>query len=140
MNLIIHTDGGARGNPGPAAVGVVIEKIGGSAGAPTRTTLAAFGKKIGKATNNVAEYQGVVAALTHLTKTKGIGNIQVVLDSRLVANQLAGTFKVKDATLRMLLLQIRGLEAELGAQVSYITVPREQNFRADALVNRALDS
>lgn len=137
MNLLIHTDGGARGNPGPAAVGVVIEAIDSKG---KSTPLAAFGEKIGKATNNVAEYTAVVAALAHLTATPGIKTIQVVLDSRLVANQLAGTFKVKDATLRMLLFDIRRLEAEIGAAVSYRAVPREQNMRADALVNQAFDA
>lgn len=137
MNLLIHTDGGARGNPGPAAVGVVIEAIDGKG---KSTPVAAFGKKIGEATNNVAEYKAVVAAFAHLKDTPGIKTIQVVLDSRLVANQLAGTFKVKDATLRMLLFDIRRLEAEIGAAVSYKAVPREQNMRADALVNRALDA
>lgn len=139
MNLLIHTDGGARGNPGPAAVGVVIEAVDGKSGARP-TPVAAFGEKIGKATNNVAEYKAVVAALSHLKGTPGIKTIQVVLDSRLVANQLAGTFKIKDATLRMLLFDIRRLEAEIGASVSYRAVPREQNMRADALVNRAFDA
>ncbi len=139
MNLLIHTDGGARGNPGPAAIGVVIEAIDGEKGGKP-ITVATFGKKIGKATNNVAEYQAVVAALTHLRDTPGIKRIQFVLDSRLVANQLAGTFKVKDATLRSLLFEIRRLEAEIGAAVSYKAVPREQNMRADALVNRAFDA
>ena len=105
MQLIIHTDGGARGNPGPAAVGVVIETADGK-------TLAEFGKKIGETTNNVAEYTAVIEALK---KIKNLGlkmnNEELVinffLDSTLVVNQLMGLFKVKDSHLRELLSEAR---------------------------------
>ena len=138
MQLIIHTDGGARGNPGPAAVGVVIETADGK-------TLAEFGKKIGETTNNVAEYTAVIEALK---KIKNLGlkmnNEELVinffLDSTLVVNQLMGLFKVKDSHLRELLSEARIEEQEVGGKIYYSSVPREQNRHADLLVNVALDS
>ena len=138
MQLIIHTDGGARGNPGPAAVGVVIETADGK-------TLAEFGKKIGETTNNVAEYTAVIEALK---KIKNLGlkmnNEELVinffLDSTLVVNQLMGLFKVKDSHLRELLSEARIEEQEVGGKIYYSSVPREQNRHADLLVNVALDA
>lgn len=133
MKLRVHTDGGARGNPGPAAVGVVIEDV--SSG----SMIAEFGKYIGETTNNVAEYMAVCEALRS-SKGKGATEINFFLDSVLVVNQLNGNFKVKDTKLRELLLQVRILEQELGVTVAYHVVPREQNRRADFLVNQALDN
>lgn len=133
MNIVIHTDGGARGNPGPAAIGVLVEQDG--------KTLAAFGKKIGETTNNVAEYTAVVEALKHIKKESDkIFQINFFLDSRLVVEQLNGRFKVKEPRLRELLAQVRILEQEIGSLIHYHLVPREQNTRADFLVNQALDS
>ncbi len=142
MNLIIHTDGGARGNPGPAAVGVVIEKISEHGGAPIVVT--EFGKKIGETTNNVAEYTAVIEALTYvknvLQKQGGEKiSIQFYLDSTLVVNQINGIFKVKESHLRMLLLSVHTLEQEVGGGMTYQYVPRAQNARADLFVNKALD-
>ncbi len=136
MKLIIHTDGGARGNPGPAAVGVVIQQ--------EEKILAQFGKRIGKTTNNVAEYTGVIEALTWL-KENPMNQltdqpiIQFFLDSNLVVNQLNGTFKIKDTNLRLLLSKIRTLEQEINGEIYYTYIPREQNTQADLLVNGALD-
>lgn len=140
MKLIIHTDGGARGNPGPAAVGVVIET-------DNRKLIAEFGKRIGETTNNVAEYTAVREALAYLksqipnpndqTKEKNV--IQFFLDSNLVVQQLNGIFKVKDPNLRKLFFDVRMYEHEIGGVVSYTYVPREKNRRADFLVNQALD-
>lgn len=139
MKYSIHTDGGARGNPGPAAVGVVIES--------ENKTIVAFGKRIGETTNNVAEYTAVREALhfvknnlprSEITLRETI--IQFFLDSNLVVQQLNGKFKVKDPTLRELLMQTRILEQEIGAVVTYAYVPREQNKRADFLVNKALNA
>lgn len=129
----IHTDGGARGNPGPAAVGVVIEKNG--------TLFAEFGEKIGEATNNVAEYTAVIKALQHLQSTgEQLSAIQFILDSLLVVNQLKGLFKIKDAKLQMLAAQVHTLEQNLGGKVIYTAVRRELNKRADFFVNQALDA
>ncbi len=134
MKLLIFTDGGARGNPGPAAVGVVIkdqEKI-----------LAQIAKRIGETTNNVAEYTAVVEALEWIKNNfqSPDSNFQFFLDSKLVVNQLNGLFKIKDGKLRELLFKIRELEAETKGNISYTLIPREKNFWADRLVNQALDS
>ena len=140
MEIIIHTDGGARGNPGPAAIGVVIQKI---TGAGKLETVVEFGKKIGECTNNVAEYLAVIEALTFLKKHPIDENkkysITFFLDSLLVVNQINGIFKVKEAHLRELLVRIRILQQESGGGVQYISVPREKNRRADFFVNQALD-
>lgn len=133
MKLIIHTDGGSRGNPGPAAVGVVIED-------DAQKLITEFGKTIGETTNNVAEYTGIIEALNRI-KDLGlkIKEAQFYLDSTLVVNQLNGLFKVKDHKMRELLLIVRQLEQEVGGSIMYSSVPREQNTRADSLVNQALD-
>ena len=162
MHLIVHTDGGARGNPGPAAVGVVIQEEAarlpvpehsdggqGDRGHETRKTVMEFGKCIGEATNNVAEYAAVIEALKFIKTYQVSGvtyhdtdklQIQFFLDSTLVVNQLNGLFKVKDARLRELLAGARILEQEIAADIRYFVVPREQNFRADYFVNKALDA
>lgn len=132
MKIIIHTDGGARGNPGPAAVGVVIED--------EKKIFAEFGKRIGETTNNVAEYTGVIEALEFIKNNIGSKHeIQFYLDSTLVVHQLNGLFKIKDARLRELVMKIRLLENEIGGEILYAAIPREQNRRADFLVNQALD-
>jgi len=140
MKFVIHTDGGARGNPGPAAIGVVVEKI-----VDGRSSIVdEFGKTIGEATNNVAEYTAVEEALKAMKSLEfGEKNekfeIYFYLDSILVVNQLNGLFKIKDPTLRSLVTEIRILEQEVGGVVHYTAVPRQQNWRADFLVNQALD-
>jgi len=137
MKFIVHTDGGARGNPGPAAIGVVIEKI--ADGKPS--IVDEFGKEIGEATNNVAEYTAVAHALRAIKQRAGESpDIDCYLDSTLVVNQLNGIFKIKDAALRSLATDIRILETEIGGAVHYVAIPREQNRRADFLVNQALDN
>lgn len=143
MKLIIHTDGGARGNPGPAAVGVVIEEVVG--GNPSTHSVRSgrateIARRIGETTNNVAEYSAVIEALKEIKKYSGEKQIQFFLDSNLVVQQLNGKFKVKDAKLRELLIAVRMLEQEVGGEVSYDYVPREENRSADFLVNQALDA
>jgi ribonuclease HI len=133
----IYTDGGARGNPGPAAIGVVITH--------GNKKLTEFGKAIGETTNNVAEYTAVKEALIWLKDNPlnmeiGIPNYLFFLDSALVVHQLNGYFKVKNPGLRLLLSQIRILEQEIKGSVKYNLIPRERNTRADFLVNRTLDS
>ncbi|MCL5432505.1 MAG: ribonuclease HI family protein [Patescibacteria group bacterium] len=133
----IFTDGGARGNPGPAATGVYIEDSKGN-------KIASFGEKIGNATNNVAEYKAVITALEWLNKNKekidSDLKINFFLDSQLVSSQLNGLFKIKNPDLRNLLFKIRELEADLNADISYRYVPREENKNADRIVNMVLDN
>lgn len=130
--LHVFTDGGARGNPGPSAIGVVVKDDKGK-------TLAQFGKTLGVATNNVAEYRAVVEALEWVKKRGSTSHIVFFLDSKLVAMQLSGIYKVKNAHLRELVMQIRILEQEIGADVFYQAIPREKNKEADRMVNLALD-
>jgi len=147
MKYIIHTDGGARGNPGPSAVGVVIEMCvcdeNNQCHETVRKEIVGFGKRIADGTNNVAEYTAVIEALTFLAGTgdreKG-RVIEFYLDSTLVVNQLNGVYKVKESHLRDLLLRVRSLETEVGGDITYMAVPREQNRRADFFVNQALDA
>jgi ribonuclease H / adenosylcobalamin/alpha-ribazole phosphatase len=134
QSLNIYTDGGSRGNPGPSAIGVVIkDKLG--------KILHQFGETIGHATNNVAEYQGVIFALNYLVsqQTKPT-TINFFLDSTLVVNQLNGLWKIKDANLRTLVIKVRQLEGQLNAGICYHSIPREKNHEADALLNQALDT
>lgn len=130
----IHTDGGARGNPGPAAIGVVIHKNG--------RLLHQFGLAIGKTTNNVAEYRGVIEALKYLRNVPKTDALELlfILDSTLIVNQLNGLFKIKEPRLRELALQVKLLEQEVGGVTRYTIVRREQNREADFLVNQALDT
>lgn len=151
MNYIIHTDGGSRGNPGNAAIGVIIENqqdTASSEGGSSTIQVASFGKTIGITTNNVAEYTAVIEALKWVIETSQISNVKsqneigqidFYLDSTLVVNQLNGVFKVKDSNMRMLMLRVRELEQQIGADVRYSYVPREQNSDADFQVNKALD-
>ncbi len=135
MTLIVNTDGGARGNPGPAAIGVLIATGNGR-------ILAKLGRKIGSATNNTAEYRAVIAALEWIKNNAKdeVEKINFFLDSVLVVNQLNGIFKIKESHLRDLIIQIRILEGEINAGISYQYIPREKNKSADLLVNQALDN
>jgi len=127
----LWTDGGARGNPGPAAYGYVLE-------ADDGTVLAAHGEAIGEATNNVAEYRALVAGLEKAGEL-GVDELEVVSDSELLVKQMRGEYKVKNEALRELSLQALGLARQLGA-VTYTAVRREHNELADQLVNEALDA
>ncbi len=133
--ISIHTDGGARGNPGPAAIGVVIE----SQTQGKRT----LGKYLGATTNNVAEYTAVLEALSFLLLEWGTGereDVHFYLDSQLVERQLSGIYKIKEPTLQNLALQIKQKIKEWGTTISFTHVPREQNREADKIVNSVLDS
>jgi ribonuclease H / adenosylcobalamin/alpha-ribazole phosphatase len=127
----LFTDGGARGNPGPAAYGYVLESEDGA-------VLAAHGEAIGTATNNVAEYRALIAGLEKALEL-GADHLEVVSDSELLVKQMRGEYKVKNAALRELSLQAASLARELGS-VSYTAVRREHNELADQLVNEALDA
>jgi ribonuclease HI len=127
----LSTDGGSRGNPGPAAYGYVLETDDG-------TVLDARGETIGVATNNVAEYRGLLAGLASALE-RGIEELEVVSDSELLVKQMRGEYKVKNATLRELVEEADSLARRLG-RVRYTAVRREHNELADRLVNEALDS
>jgi probable phosphoglycerate mutase len=127
----LSTDGGARGNPGPAAYGFVLE-------AEDGTVLAAEGEAIGVATNNVAEYRALVAGLERALDL-GVDEVEVVSDSELLVKQMRGEYKVKNEALRELSLEAAALGRRLGS-VRYTAVRREHNELADRLVNEALDA
>jgi ribonuclease HI len=127
----LSTDGGSRGNPGPAAYGYVLETDDG-------TVLDARGETIGVATNNVAEYRGLLAGLASALE-RGIEELEVVSDSELLVKQMRGEYKVKSPTLRELVDEADSLARRLG-RVRYTAVRREHNELADRLVNEALDS
>jgi ribonuclease HI len=127
----LSTDGGARGNPGPAAYGYVLE-------AEDGTVLDARGETIGRATNNVAEYRGLVAGLEKALEL-GVTELEVVSDSELLVKQMLGDYRVKNEALRDLSTEAAALARRIG-RVRYTAVRREHNDLADRLVNEALDS
>ncbi len=131
MKARLFTDGGARGNPGPAAAAFVLE-------AGDGTVLAARGETIGIATNNVAEYRALVAGLEQ-AREFGVDELEVVSDSELLVKQMRGEYKVKNAALRELSAEAARLAGEIG-EVRYTAVRREHNELADRLVNEALDA
>jgi len=127
----LSTDGGARGNPGPAAFGYVLETDDG-------TVLDARGEAIGVATNNVAEYRALIAGLEAAVE-RGVTELEVVSDSELLVKQMRGEYKVKNVALRNLSLRASRLARDVGS-VTYKAVRREHNEVADRLVNEALDA
>ena len=129
--VVVWTDGGARGNPGPAGYGVVVTTLDGE-------VLAELDQGIGWATNNVAEYRGVIAGLEQ-ARALGVRRVRVRADSLLVVNQQKGLWKVKSAALRELWTQTRRLVGQF-ERVTWEHVPRARNRRADALANRAMDA
>ena len=131
MKARLFTDGGARGNPGPAAYGYVLE-------AEDGTMLAAHGEKIGIATNNVAEYSALIAGLEKALEL-GLDEVEVVSDSELMVKQMTGVYRVKNEALRELSLEAGRLAGQIG-DVDYTAVRREHNRLADQLVNDALDA
>jgi len=136
-SLIINTDGGSRGNPGPAAVGIVIKD-------ETGKLVHQIGEYLGSTTNNVAEYTAVLLALKWLLSYKSTLNsspiaVNFFLDSLLVVSQLNGRYKIKNVPLQNLHSQIKALEKALNLPVKYHHIPREQNSQADEIVNNTLD-
>jgi ribonuclease HI len=131
LKLVVNVDGGARGNPGPAAIGVVVSDSDG-------TVIDEVAERIGVATNNVAEYRAVLKGIER-AQALGAGEVELIGDSELVARQLTGAYKVKHPSMKP-------LHAEALAALAAFdrwrirTVPRAQNARADALVNAALDA
>ena len=131
MKARLFTDGGARGNPGPAAFAYVLEDSDGA-------VLEARGEAIGVATNNVAEYTALVEGLARAAAA-GVTELEVVSDSELLVKQMRGEYRVKNAGLIPLSLEAASLARAIG-RVSYTAVRREENELADRLVNEALDA
>jgi len=131
VKVVVHVDGGARGNPGPAAAGAVVSTPGGD-------VLDEAAETIGVATNNVAEYRGLLLGLAR-ARALGAAEVEVVNDSELVAKQVNGLYKVKHRDMKP--LHAAAIEALQGFdRWSMRSVPRAQNAHADALVNQALDA
>ncbi len=129
--VVVHVDGGARGNPGPAAAAAVVS-------APDGTVLDEASELLGETTNNVAEYRGLLLGLAR-ARALGATEVDVVNDSELVAKQVNGEYRVKHAAMKP--LHAAALEALGGfARWSLRSVPRAENAGADALVNQALDA
>jgi ribonuclease HI len=130
VRVTVHVDGGARGNPGPAAIGVVISDAGGG-------VLDEVGERIGVATNNVAEYKAVLRGIER-AEALGAREVELVNDSELIAKQLTGAYKVKHPAMKPLheqaMAALRGFDSW-----RIRSVPRAQNADADRLVNEALD-
>ena len=131
MKARLFTDGGARGNPGPAAAAFVLEAADGE-------VLASHGEAIGVATNNVAEYRALLAGLER-ARDLGVTELEVVSDSELMVKQMRGEYRIKNAALAELAVQAARLARAVGT-VRYTSVRREQNTLADRLVNDALDA
>lgn len=126
----VYTDGGARGNPGPAAYAFVVLE--------DDKKIFQDAKYIGETTNNVAEYTAVAKALEFLTTQAHIKNVDVLLDSLLVKEQLTGRYKIKNENMKRFATAIKALEKNFH-EITYTHIPREKNKDADALVNIALD-
>ena len=131
MKVVVHVDGGARGNPGPAAAGAVVST-------PDGEVIDEASELLGVATNNVAEYRGLLLGLAR-ARALGATEVEVVNDSELIAKQVNGVYKVKHAAMRRLHLDALAALREFDSW-SIRSVPRAQNADADALVNQALDS
>jgi len=127
----LFTDGGARNNPGPAGIGWVIY------GKIKSQIVASGGEFIGAATNNEAEYRALIRGLEECKKLK-IKELECLLDSNLVVNQLNGKFKVKQSHLEIFVIEVKKLESQFNS-ISYNYIPREKNALADRLVNLAID-
>jgi len=130
MILKVFTDGGAKGNPGSASIGIVFYLNG--------KKIFQRHKKIGVATNNEAEYQALITALEEIKKQKltNINKIECYSDSKLLVNQVNGIYKVKNSKIREYIMRIRIFENEIGLPISYYHILREKNQEADKLVNK----
>ena len=131
----IHTDGGARGNPGPAGIGVVVKD--------GQKTIFSYSGYIGQATNNIAEYRAVLKAFDWLVENRqmlaSFSRASCYLDSLLIASQLSGRYKIKAPHLAALAATIKKKEKQLPFKIFYYHIARSKNTEADALVNQALD-
>ena len=127
---IIYTDGASRGNPGPAAIGAVIKDGQGR-------VLGKISRRIGRTTNNQAEYQAVIAALEEAVRL-GVAGVVIKSDSELVVEQINGRYRVKNPALKPLHQRVRELQS-LFQSFAIASIPRRQNTEADRLSNAALD-
>ncbi len=132
MKVIVEADGGSRGNPGPAGYGSVVWS------ADHGTVLAESKQAIGRATNNIAEYRGLIAGLEEAGNL-GATEVEVLMDSKLVVEQMSGRWQVKHPDLRALLKQAKALDAKFD-RISYAWIPRAKNSHADRLANEAMDA
>ena len=137
MKLVIYTDGGSRGNPGEAAIGVVVCNNNGEA-------LKKYGEPIGQATNNEAEYQALIFVFKKMKQVFGKAKmaeaqIEVRMDSELIVKQLSHQYKIEEPNLQQLFLQVWNLMLDFGP-IKFVAVPRERNKEADRLVNQALNN
>jgi ribonuclease HI len=130
LRLVVHVDGGARGNPGPAAAGAVLRR-------PDGELVAEASRTLGRATNNVAEYEGLLLGLER-ARELGATEVEVINDSELIAKQVNGQYKVKHVDMKPLHARARAALRGFDAW-SIRSVPRAENAEADALVNAALD-
>ncbi|TSC92802.1 MAG: putative phosphoglycerate mutase [Candidatus Berkelbacteria bacterium Athens1014_28] len=138
--MYINTDGGSRGNPGPAAIGIVFFD-------DKEKEIHHFKKAIGRATNNEAEYQAIISALDILLKSKWFSEnnhnkkeVVCRLDSQLVVEQINGNYKIKQDHIKLLIAQLRQMISQMNLNISFVHIPREENKIADRLVNEALDN
>ena len=131
--IFVYTDGGARGNPGPAGLGIVFYDS-------ENKIVGKISRYLGERTNNQAEYLGVIEALRYLIKNKKIyDTIFCYLDSELIVQQLNGKYKIKNEGLKPLYWQVRDLVMSLGGKIQFVYIPRLKNKQADQLVNKAID-
>ena len=131
--LVVEADGGSRGNPGPAGYGAVVRD------AVTGEVLAEVSESIGRATNNVAEYSGLIAGLRAAAAIARGADVEVRMDSKLVVEQMSGRWQIKHPDMRPLAAKARETARALG-RVSYTWVPRSRNAHADRLANQAMDA
>lgn len=134
-SLTIFTDGGARGNPGPAAIGVVVQQDG--------NVIHEYNKYLGEQTNNVAEYEALLYSIEWLSRfctEQNVDSVEFLLDSKLVVEQVQGHWKVKEPHLQELVSKARTLLSKIPAKYSFRHIPRAQNSEADKLVNQSLDA
>lgn len=136
--IIAYIDGGARNNPGPAAIGVIFEKSG------EKIEAGEYSKFIGQATNNGAEYQAAIFALKKIKQLIGrekskSAEVEIRSDSELLINQLKGRYKIKEKSLTPFFIEIWNLKQDFG-KVKFVQVAREENKKADRLVNKELDA
>jgi ribonuclease HI len=137
MKFIVHTDGGSRSNPGPAAIGIVVSNAKGQ-------VLKKFGEYLGAATNNEAEYQAAIVALKKIKSLWGKENakkseVDMFADSELLVKQMKGEYKIENIKIQPLFLELWNLIIDF-KKVKFSAIPREQNKEADRLVNEALDA